>query len=548
MKYDSCHGCSKFAPVVEQWPVVTLLPPVVAIALAITTRKVLVSLGVGVVLAAVFVADFRPLTTLSHLWSAFAGIFWTEGAVNTDSVFILVFLLILGVITALVLMSGGTEAFSDWAARRIHSRRGAKVLGAALGIAIFIDDYFNALAVGQVAKPVTDRYRVSRAKLAYIIDSTSAPVSVLAPFSSWGASIIGLLAPIILAAGAASNDVLGFLGAAAANYYAIGAVVMVIMVIWFGLDIGPMRTEERRALVENEMYADDAEIPGELSEDLPVHRPGALRSLIVPFVALVVGVIGAMFVTGWIVGGSLAPMDMLANTVVADSLLYGSLIGLASALWYYFKYTSSNDEFTASTLGSGAWEGTKSMLPAIWILLLAWTLGTLISDLGTGDFLGGLVTQSGLPNQWLIPILFVAGAGMAFSTGTSWGSFGLLIPLAGDILLAAGAQEYVIPALGAVLAGAVMGDHCSPISDTTILSSTGAGCEVVTHVSTQLPYALSTAAAALMGYVVLALTAKIWLGLLVMLVVLAAIIVIAAKTVDQLEKRHPLPEDVPAEA
>ena len=525
---------------VENLPILTVLPPILAIVLAILTRKVIMSLGAGVILAALLVENFNPLGSLAQIWNSFATIFWDSeaGGVNTGQVFTLIFLLLLGIVTALVLMAGGTEAFSDWAIKHIKTRRGAKLLAAFLGIAIFIDDYFNALAVGQVAKPVTDRLKVSRAKLAYIIDSTAAPVSVLAPFSSWGASIIGLMAPIIAAAGAAANGVTGFFGSALANYYAIGAVVAVFLVIGFSLEAGPMRKEERRALAEGDTFASDADIPGELSEDLPVHRPGALRSLIVPFIFLVLGVIGAMFVTGYMEGGSLNPMEMLANTLVADSLLYGGLLGFFAALYYYLRYTSNNAKFSSTTLFTGIWEGIKSMLPAIYILILAWMLGTVIGELGTGEFLGGLVESSGLPTEWLVPLMFVVAAGMAFSTGTSWGSFGLLIPLAGDILLAVGANDMVLPALGAVLAGAVMGDHCSPISDTTILSATGAGCEVVTHVSTQLPYALATAAAALVGYISVSLTHQVWVGLIVTLVVLTGLILLGVWRWTRLEKIH----------
>lgn len=525
---------------VDQFPILTILPPVIAIIAAIVSRRVVLSLGLGVVLAALLVENFNPLGTLSQIWSAFAAIFWVseDGAVNTDQVFNLIFLLLLGIITALVLMAGGTEAFSDWAVKHIKSRRGAKLLGAFLGIAIFIDDYFNALAVGQVARPVSDRFKVSRAKLAYIIDSTAAPVSVLAPFSSWGASIIGLMAPIVAAAAVAPNGVMGFLGAAAANYYAIGAVVAVFLVIIFSLEIGPMRREERRALAEGQTFAEDAEIPGELSEDLPVHRPGALRALIVPFVFLVLGVIGSMFFTGYMESGSANPMDMLASTLVPNSLLYGGLIGLVASAYYYFRYTSNNKKFDAGTLFKGIAEGSKSMLPAIYILILAWMLGTVVEALGTGEYLGGLVQASGLPTQWLVPLMFVVAAAMAFATGTSWGSFGLLIPLAGDILLSVGATDMVLPALGAVLAGAVMGDHCSPISDTTILSSTGAGCEVVTHVSTQLPYALVTAVAALIGYISVALTHNVWVGLIVTLVVLVGLILLGVWRWTRLEKIH----------
>ncbi len=498
---------------VDQYPILTLVPPILAIVLAIVTRKVLLSLGAGIVIGALMSTNFNIVASAKELWTTVSGIFWADGGVNTDYVYIILFLLILGIITALVLMAGGAEAFSEWVATKIKTRKGAQGMAAGLGVLLFIDDYFNALAVGQVAKPVTDRFQVSRAKLAYIIDSTSAPVSVLAPFSSWGASIIGLLAPIFAASTLEISDLMGFIEASFANYYAIAAVLAVFVVIYFGTDFGPMRKEEKRALKHGDTFAHDAQIPGELSEDLPVNRPGAKRALIVPFIALVVGVVGAMFYTGWASSGATSPMDMLANTVVTDALVIGALIGLACALYYYLRNTNSNDDFSATTLLTGSLEGMKSMLPAVFILIFAWTLGDVVGALGTGDYLGGLVADSGISNAWLVPIMFVVAAGMAFSTGTSWGSFGLLLPIAGDILIAAGATDFLIPALGAVLAGAVWGDHSSPISDTTILSSTGAGCEIVTHVSTQLPYAFFAAGAAIMGYVVLAISGSTVLGL-----------------------------------
>lgn len=507
---------------VDSYPILTLIPPLAAIVLAIATRKVLLSLGFGIVTGALLASNFNIVETAKEIWHAFFGIFWAEGELQTGNIFILLFLLLLGVITALVLMAGGSEAFSEWVGTKIKSRRGAQGASAGLGVLLFIDDYFNALAVGQVAKPVTDKFQVSRAKLAYIIDSTSAPVAVLAPFSSWGASIIGIMVPIFAAANLEVSDLIGFVQASFANYYAIAAVVAVFVVIIFGADFGPMRTEEKRALKHGDTYADDAEIPGELSEDLPVHRPGAKRALIVPFIVLVVGVVGAMFFTGWRESGSTDPMEMLANTMVNDALIIGAILGTASALYYYFKNTASNDKFSASTVLTGSAEGAKSMLPAIFILIFAWALGTVVSDLGTGDYLGGLVADSSLPNEWLIPVMFIAAAGMAFSTGTSWGSFGLLLPIAGDIIIATGDTHLLIPALGAVLAGAVWGDHSSPISDTTILSSTGAGCDVITHVKTQLPYAGVAAIAALLGYCVLAITGSTWVGLIVTLVILVA--------------------------
>jgi Na+/H+ antiporter NhaC len=508
---------------------ISVLPPIVAIVLVILTRKVVLSLGAGVLSAAAIVAGFDPLETLSLTWNAFLQIFWDEGALNTYYIYILVFTLTLGMITALILMSGGSQAFSDWAMTKIRSRRGAQGLGAGLGMAIFIDDYFNALAVGQVTRPVTDRHQVSRAKLAYLIDSTSAPVAVLAPFSSWGASIIGIMSPVIAASALAISDVEAFLGAAATNYYAMAAVLIVVLMVALQVDFGPMRTEERRAIEDGHPYEPGQEIPGELTEDLPVHEPGAKRSLIVPFVALVLGVLAGIVWTGYSGGDppSWAALDILANTDVTEALLYGGALGFGTALYYYARYTSENPRFGWGTLGKGLLEGLKSMLPAVYILLLAWALGSLISQLGTGEFLGGLVQDAGISPQWLVPVMFVVAAVMAFSTGTSWGSFGILIPIAGDIMNSIGATEQLLPALGAVLAGAVFGDHCSPISDTTILSSTGAACNVITHVTTQLPYALVGAVAALVGYSALAITGSTLVGFLGLVVaVIVALFVI----------------------
>lgn len=533
---------------VDDLPILTLLPPVAAIALVLLTRKVLLSLGTGVVLSALLVAGWNPLETLRLVWEAFSGIFWDEGAVNTYYVFILVFTLLLGVIAALIMMSGGTQAFSDWAVQRIRTRRGAKVLPAILGIVIFIDDYFNALAVGQVSRPVTDKHNVSRAKLAYVVDSTSAPVAVLAPFSSWGASIIGIMAPLVAASTLEVSDVGAFLGAAAMNYYAIVAVLMVWVVVLLHIEIGPMRAEERRAITEGRTFRPGETIPGELAEDLPVHRPGAKRALVIPFALLVVGVLAGIVWTGYRGGGSWSVLDIFASTDVSLALLWGGLIGLAAALYYYLRYTTSNPRFGAATLGRGFWEGIKSMMPAVSILLLAWMLGDLIGQLGTGEYLGSLVEAASIPPAWLIPVMFVLAGAMAFSTGTSWGSFGLLLPIAGQIMNSVeGGPELLLASFGAVLAGAVWGDHCSPISDTTILSSTGSGANVITHVTTQLPYAISAAVMAGLGYVAFALTGNGIVGLLVALAALAAFAVGAKVLLTPLEEEIPREEQADRE-
>lgn len=528
--------------VIETYPALTLLPPLVAIALVVITKKVLVSLGVGVLAAALLVADLSPLGTVRLVWESFAGIFWADGAVNAGNVYILAFLLMLGVTTAFVMMSGGTRAFADWAMTRIRTRRGAQVLPAVLGIIIFIDDYFNALAVGQVSRPVTDRHRVSRAKLAYIIDSTSAPVSVLAPISSWGAYIMGLMVPIVAATSLSLGSVEAFLGAAAANYYAIAALVLVWLVALLGIDLRPMRREEQRAVTEGRPFAEDADLPGRLSEDLPVHHPGAKRALVVPFVLLVVGVFAGIVWTGHTASGSWDPVEVLAATDSSLALMWGGVAGLVSAVLLYLRYTAPNPTFAAGTFGRGWVEGARSMLPAIEILLLAWMLGSLIDQLGTGAYLGDLVEGANLPTAWLVPVVFVVASAMAFATGTSWGSFGLLLPLVGGIIASTDSPELLLPAMGAVLAGAVAGDHASPISDTTILSATGASCHVLTHVLTQLPYAVLAAGCALLGYVVLALGAGTLVGLLVTLAALVAAVVTIRLLTAPVAAEAPAPE------
>lgn len=524
----------------EQAPWITLLPPVLTIALAILTRKVKLSLGAGVVAAALLIAEFRPLKTLSAIWQAFATQFWDEGF-DTYNLFLLLFLVQLGIITSLVLMAGGSKAFSTWAARRIKSRRGAQWLGLGLAFALFIDDYFSALAVGQVTRPVTDKYNVSRAKLAYIVDSTAAPLSVLVPFSSWGAGIIGLMAPVIAASTLGTSDIMAFLGAAASNYYALAALVLTVVVVALQLDIGGMRAEERRAILHARTYEQGSDIPGELSEDLPVHDEGLKRSLVVPFVGLIIGVVGSMFVTGYLVSGSTDPVVMLGDTMLTESLLIGGFVGLGLALYYYLRHTRNNHEFSGRTLALGFWEGMKSMSAAIAILLLAWMLGNLIHELGTGTYLAGLVEAAELPGGWLLPLMFLMAGFMAFSTGTSWGSFGLLIPLAGEIILSLNADEYLIPALGAVLAGSVLGDHISPISDTTILSATGSQANIITHVKTQIPYAMIAAAAALVGYIVAAGTSSVVAGLVGTFVSMGILVVVAWRMttvlVDEIPRR-----------
>ncbi|RSK28713.1 Na+/H+ antiporter NhaC family protein [Bacillus sp. HMF5848] len=487
----------------------SLIPPLVAIFMVVLTRRVLLSLGLGILSAALLLADFSIPATLTKIWSSFAVIFVDGGELNTWYVYIILFLLLLGVMTAIVNLAGGSRAFGNWAMQRVKTRAGASVITAFLGIVIFIDDYFNSLAVGQVSRPLTDRHRISRAKLAYFIDSTAAPICVVAPVSSWGAYIIATIGGILVAHGMTDVSAFSaFMQMVPMNFYVFTALIMVFAVALFDLNIGSMKVHEERALVKGQMTDPNrGAVPGELKSELPSSTKGTVGDLIWPIVALLVGTVGAMLWTGsQATEGTVTILAIFENTDVAASLLYGGLTGVVVSLLSYVKQRPA-----AALVGKGIWEGIRSMLPAIYILILAWMIVSLIGELQTGTYLAGLVEDSNMNIAFLPVILFLISGFMAFATGTSWGTFGLMLPIAGDIM-AVTAPELMLPALAAVLAGAVFGDHCSPISDTTILSSTGAGAHHIDHVLTQLPYTLVAAGTAAIGYIVLGFTGSTVLG------------------------------------
>lgn len=515
----------------------SILPPLVAIVMVLLTKRVLLSLGTGVVAAALILTSFQPIDTLKEIFNSFAVTFW-DGGFNAYNVFILLFLLLLGVITAFVSLSGGSHAFAEWASSRIKSRRGAKVLTVVLGIVIFIDDYFNALAVGQVARPITDRYQISRAKLAYFIDSTAAPVCVVSPVSSWGAAIIGIIATILSAQTYVQMSALqAFLWMAPMNFYVIAALAIVFFVAIRDVDFGAMKKHETRAITTGELYDSSKDIPGEMKEDFPAHSYGKVTDLLLPILLLVAGTVGAMVWTGYQNAGQ--TMDIWAifeNTDVPLSLLVGGLLGAVSSILLYLRQFKRNETAKASWIGKGIFEGIRSMMGAVLILIFAWALSYLIGALETGEYLADVVTSNNVPTS-ILPVLLFALAGiMAFSTGTSWGSFGILLPIAGNIMAQA-APELLLPTLSAVLAGAVFGDHCSPISDTTILSSTGAGSNHMDHVMTQLPYALTAAGIGAVGYIVIGFTGSLLWSLLAVLVILAVLFIVWSKRTTILEKQ-----------
>ena len=507
----------------------SLIPPFLAIIMVIFTRKVLLSLGVGIISASLLLAEFSITGTISTIYDSVKGIFVSDGEMNYSNIYILLFLIILGIITSFISISGGSRAFGEWAIKRVKSRTGAQIVTAVLGIIIFIDDYFNALAVGQISKPITDRQKVSRAKLAYLIDSTSAPICVVSPVSSWGASIIALIGTILATHNITDYSAFSaFMQIIPMNLYVWATLAMVFIVAFRNVEIGPMRVHELRAVKEGLVTDPSKPAAGELKEDLPISSKGTVGDLVWPIVALIVGTVGTMLWTGYEAAEEKTILAIFEYTDVTKSLILGGLLGLIVTLGFFIRQVVILKAVNGNVLGKGVWAGTKSMLPAVYILLFAWAIADLIGRLETGKYLAGIAESTNLNSSFLPFILFVIACIMAFSTGTSWGSFGILLPIAGDIA-AATDVSLLLPALAAVLAGAVFGDHCSPISDTTILSATGAGCNLMDHVMTQIPYAVTSAIIAGIGYLVIGFTGSTVLALLAVVLLLILFTIIAGR-------------------
>lgn len=508
----------------------SLVPPLLAIIMVLLTKRVILSLGVGIIAAAFFTANFHLGESLLLVWEAFKGVFVEDGAVNTWNVYILLFVLMLGILTAFVSMMGGTKAFGDWMIQRVKTRAGAQIMTMILGIIVFVDDYFNSLTVGQVAKPVTDKHRVSRAKLAYIVDSTSAPICVIAPVSSWGAYIIGILGTVLAAQSVTAYTAFGaFIEMIPMNYYVWAALGMVLVIAIKQADFGPMKVHEDRAIQTGEVLDPENKEKVDAESNLPVSEKGKVTDLIVPIAVLFIATLGFIYWTGLAaVEGEQSLITIFGEADVSKSLLYGGIIGLLVTFILFLRHMLKG-KLTTKNFGLGLVEGTKSMLPGFTILIFAWAIVFLIGELKTGEYLAGIVQASNLSLSLLPVIVFIMAGFIAFSTGTSWGAFGILLPIAGQI---AGATdiELLLPMLAAVLAGAVFGDHCSPISDTTILSSTGASCHHIDHVTTQLPYAIVAAVIAGLGYLVLGISSSVWLGLATVLISLIVLFGVLKKS------------------
>lgn len=471
-----------------------LTPPIIAISLALMTKEVYSSLFLGVLTGALLNADFHPVGGLNQLFPN--GIM----AVLSDkwNVGILVFLVVLGAMVQLMNRAGGSTAFGAWAANRIKGRAGAQLSTMLLGCLIFIDDYFNCLTVGSVMRPVTDKHKISRAKLAYLIDSTAAPICIIAPISSWAAAVSGFVK--------GENGMSIFVQSIPFNFYALLTLLMMVFIIFMKIDFGPMLKHEQNALHGDLLTAGTSKLSDR--ENQNTAKAGRVSDLIVPVVFLIIGcMIGMIYTGGFFDGKSF--VEAFAASDASVGLVMGSSVALVMTIVYYLMRQSLSFSECMDCLP----EGFKQMVPAMLILAFAWTLKSMTDSLGASTYVGSLMAGSAGGLMAFLPaIIFVVAIGLAFASGTSWGTFGILIPIVVSSLQDIDMQLMII-SISACMAGAVCGDHCSPISDTTIMSSAGAQCNHLNHVTTQMPYALLVALVAFFTFLVAGFTKSAWISL-----------------------------------
>ena len=459
-----------------------LLPPIIAIALALITKEVYSSLFVGILVGGLLYSNFSFEGTVLHVFS--------DGIVGsvTDSynMGILIFLVILGAMVCLMNRAGGSAAFGRWAQKNIKSRVGAQLATVILGCLIFIDDYFNCLTVGSVMRPVTDKHNISRAKLAYLIDSTAAPICIIAPISSWAAAVAGF-----------AEDGQGlslFIKAIPFNFYAILTILMMVGLSILRIDYGPMAKHEKNAVENGDLFS--GKNPYATMEAEESNENGRVIDLVLPIIALVVCcVIGMIYSGGFFEGAGF--IEAFSNSDASVGLLLGSAFALVFTFIYYLIRRTMKFGDMMSCIP----DGFKAMVPAILILTFAWSLKSMTDSLGAKYFVRDFVYNNAASFQVVLPaIVFIIGCLLAFATGTSWGTFGMLIPIVQSVFPMDNPLSVVC--ISACMAGAVCGDHCSPISDTTIMASAGAQCDHVSHVSTQLPYAITVAVVSFISYII----------------------------------------------
>ena len=499
-----------------------LLPPLVAIVLALITKEVYSSLFVGIVVGALIYSGFKFEGTVTQIF---------EGGIikvlsDSYNVGILIFLVILGSVVCMMNKAGGSAAFGRWASKKIHTRVGAELAAIVLGILIFIDDYFNCLTVGSVMRPVTDRHHVSRAKFAYLIDATAAPVCIIAPISSWAAAVSGFVE--------GQDGLAIFVRTIPYNFYAILTIVMMVGMVLMKTEFGAMRTHEINAL-NGDLYTTSARPYENATDDETPNPRGRVIDLVIPIVVLVICCVISMIYTGGFFSGT-DFVTAFSQSDASTGLAMGSAFGLVFAIIFYMIRRVVNFRDCMGCIP----EGFKAMVPAIMILTFAWTLKAMTDSLGAAVFVEEAMRSVAGGIEVILPaIIFLVGCGLAFATGTSWGTFGILIPIVVAVFEKS-SPEMMIISMSACMAGAVCGDHCSPISDTTIMASVGAQCDHVTHVSTQLPYAILAAAVSFVTYIVAGFVKTAWIALPVGIVLMLIVLFV-------IKMMNPMPVEKPTE-
>ena len=502
-----------------------LLPPVVAIGLALATKEVYSSLFIGILIGGLLYSGFAFEGTLVHVFQDG----FVASIADSYNVGILVFLVILGAIVALMNKAGGSEAFGRWASEHIKTKTGAMLATTALGILIFIDDYFNCLTVGSVMRPVADKHGISKEKLSYLIDATAAPICIIAPVSSWAAAVAGFVK---------DSGVSGFglfVKAIPYNFYAILTIVMMLCLAFMKFDYGPMRKFEP-ASEENakQKIEDYISRKGEFSEKIKVmkeetvkdksRKNGKVIDLVFPIVVLIIACVTGMLYSGEFFSGA-GIIEAFSNSDASVGLMLGSACTFIITIIYFLIRNVLKFQDIMSCLP----EGFKAMVPAILILVFAWTLKAMTDSLGAKEFVEGLVYDSAAGFKVMLPaIIFLIGCFLSFSTGTSWGTFGILIPITISVFPIT--TPIGVVCVSACMAGAVCGDHCSPISDTTIMASAGADCDHINHVNTQLPYAITVAAVSFVSYIIAGLVPN-WFIVLPIAIVLMVCTLFAIKKI-----------------
>lgn len=501
--------------------ILSLLPPVITIALTIITKRILLSLGVGILLGSFMANQWSITATVSSIFDILLSV------LGEGNIFL--FVLLIGALNTLIYLSGGMHSFAEWSIKKVKTPFQAKMVAIFLGFLCFFDDAFSCLFRGSLVRPITDKHRISRSKLAYMLHSTSAPVIIMLPFSAWAGFIAALIGTILV-----DNSITQYEGfqvyllTIPTNYYALTTILLVIAVAYFKLNIGQMKRDEKRATEEGILFdTSRGAVAGEEERSIQVKEGGKMMDLLLPVLTLVIlTIIISVYIGISNIDGSITPLQILMNTDVIQALVYSALVAIAVVI-FRLVYRKTAIGHVTKAVGSGM----KAVLPSVTILFMALMTAQVISKLGVGQYLASLIDDN-MSLAWLPLIFFAISAFMSFSMGSTFGTFGLMLPIGAEIVSIIDIT-YLVPVFGAVLAGCIFGEHSSPLSDTTILASIGGGVHTMDHLMTQMPYAMISSVVSIIGYATLGFTKNIYIGLFATLLALLVMIVTLYKMKDK---------------